>query len=79
MKFCQQKPLQKMITRFLSLLLNDLLLTPVGKKYITKKGENLDQVNMFFRKRLSSLGDRVVAAVSTHAPKHNQAGHTKKF
>jgi len=33
---------------------------------------------MFFRKRPSSLGDRVVAAMSTQGLKHNQAGHTIK-
>lgn len=65
---------------FLSLLLNDLLLALVGKNTLRKKkGGTLDQVNMFFRKRLSSLGDRVVAAVGTQGPKYNQARHTKKF
>lgn len=81
LKFWQQKPLQKIITHFLSLLLNDLLLALVGKNTLRKKkkGGTLDQVTMFFRKRLSSLGDRVVAAVGTQGPKYNKARHTKKF
>lgn len=70
---------KKIIMHFLSLLLRDLLLSLVGEKNPLQKRRSFKPCKMFFRvKELSSLVERVVAAMSTQGLKHSWAGYTLK-